>query len=517
MSLFHKIKLMFISEIAERLPWALIAYICGILIGLNTWISAYLYPVLALAFLSGLMWLWMRKKIFVSWYMMILSMCSVGIINISLHAQMNKHPILLSPLYHKNIQATVLENRLLIDKQIVTLTDIHWHNPDLKRPQKIRVHFKEKIPLLNVGDRIKTSVSVYPPKGPSEKNLWFQQIGAIGIADKMEIIFTFPKQNFSFSKIRHQINQHLFEILSLSQAEIAAPLITGEQKLISHNTYQTYRRAGIAHVLSVSGFHMALLASFLFFMIRGICAIFPRIALYWNTKKIAAVASLIGSFLYLGLSGFQVPALRAFIMIAFVFVGVLIDRSVISMRTLILTALGILICFPQMILSVSFQFSFIAVAVLVMLCSYIQDQPWSKYKKAVIGFIGLNVFVSLALIPFIAFYFHQLTPYGILGNMLFNSIFSFFIMPLLFVGALTMPFGWDVPFFRLAGLGLKGVDYGANQLAGLPYSELTIPSFSPIALGMIGFGIMGVCFMKTPLKWSGMLLIILGIIGGLFP
>ena len=501
-----------IQEMVEHLPWAFVSYITGILsyFVLGIWLN--LYFLLGICFSTGIILFFVRKKVIISWFMVLSFFFLLGITNIAIHFILCHHSVLENSLYQEKIEASVSENRILIDKQIVTLEKIYWQNPDLKMPQKIRVHFKKVEPLLKVGDRIKAFVNIYPPNGMQEQILWFQKFGATGVMDKVHVLEKSSEKMINFVSVRHKINQHLFNILSYSQAEIAAPLITGEQKLVSRDTYQLYRKAGIAHVLSVSGFHMALLATFLFLLIRGICSFFPRIVFYWNTKKIAAIIAMIGTFLYLGLSGFQIPAIRAFIMICFVFIGILIDRSVLSMRTLVLAGFGMLLLFPYMLLSVSFQLSFMAVAVLVSLCNFIQNQSWGKMIKVGVGFLGINVLVFLSLSPFIIYHFHQFMPYGILGNMLFSGTFSFFILPLLFLGTMLIPLGIDNIFFYMVGLGLDFVYWGVKKIAEFPYSEMTLSDYSSWALVFISFGIMLICLMKTPLKKVGLFPLVIGIL-----
>ena len=514
-----KIKTWIICEAIEYLPWAFAAYLTGIIIFYDCKVNLYLIG--GLLFISGIIYLWKRKNLAFSWISIVCLFFLLGIINIKFHINLNQHPILDKPLYQTPIQATVLENKFLVEKQIVTLNKIHWENPDLKMPQKIRLHLKQTEPVLEKGDRIKALVSVYPPDNEFSlefsRQLWFDQIGATGIIKQIKNVEKSSAPNDFFAKIRRTISAHLFDTLPRHHAEIIASLITGERKLIKQETYQTYRRAGIAHVLSVSGFHMALLSAFLFFLIRSICALFPRIVFYFNTKKIAALLAFMGTFLYLGISGFQIPAVRAFLMISLVFLGIFADRSVISMRSLILVGFGILSVSPQMLFSASFQLSFTAVAILILICNKIQNKPWSKIRKSITGFITLNIFISLGLAPFILYHFHQFTPYGILGNMLFSGLFSFPIMPLLFLGCLVMPLGLDKPFFQLAGIGLDIVRFGIEKISNFPYSEITYNNFSAFSLSFISFGIILFCLMKTPLRWISLILISIGVMGMFFP
>ena len=516
MSLFRKLKIYAGQELADLLPWVLLAYIGGIWT-FFAWGGRGMFFVLTLGGVTGIMMGLFRKNGPLGW--LVLSFC-LGWGNIAFQMSLKEHPVLAHALYQTRIEADVLENQILTDRQILTLGQIRWQNPDLKMPQKIRVHFKYMGVYPQPGDRLNALVSVYPPDSTFsksyERQLWFQQIGATGVVDVLFGMNTDSRKNTFLTSLRQKITQRLFALLPREQAEIAAALITGEQKLVAREMYQRYRRSGIVHVLSVSGFHMALLAAFLFFVFRHACALWPRLVLYWNTKKIAAVLAFIGTFLYLGISGFQIPAIRAFIMISFVFAGILMERSVFSMRSLWLAALGILLWSPEKIFSVSFQLSFTAVMVLIAFCTFLRKKPWGRFLKTLVGFVGLNVLVFTALVPLTSYHFHCFLPYGILGNMVFNSVFSFFVMPLLFMGALLMPFGADVPFFLWAGQGIQGVHWGIHYLADLPLAEISLPELSSLGLEMICLGMMLMCFMKTRFKYAGLLFLLGGISVWLF-
>ena len=124
---------------------------------------------------------------------------------------------------------------------------------------------------------------------------------------------------------------------------IAAALLTGDRSGVDEASNSALRDAGLGHLLSISGLHMAMVAGILFFFIRGGLALIPRIALRWPIKKWAAVAALIGTFLYLLLSGASYPAQRSFLMTAAGLGAILIDRSPISMRVLAVAAAILLI------------------------------------------------------------------------------------------------------------------------------------------------------------------------------
>ena len=256
------------------------------------------------------------------------------------------------------------------------------------------------------------------------------------------------------------------------------------------------------HLLGIdkdySSYGIAVLIGFLFFIIRTFCAFFPWVALYVSSKKIAAVFSWVGTLFYLMLSGNQVPALRSFGMISIVFLGILCDRLSLSMRSLFIVALGLLLCCPENVLSVSFQLSFLSVLVLVSCHDWVQEkyQHLGNFSRTCLIFLMLNVFISLSLSPIIIQYFNLINPYGLLGNLLFSFLFSFGIMPALFIGCLLMPLDFGDGFFLLAGQMLSWIEIVCQKISALPFCEIWVASYFPLVFIFILYALIFMCLFK---------------------
>jgi competence protein ComEC len=130
------------------------------------------------------------------------------------------------------------------------------------------------------------------------------------------------------------------------------------------NVYDALFISGIGHVLSISGYHMAVVAGLIFFIVRAFFALIPGLADRAPIKKWAALAALFATGFYLVLSGNQVATQRSFIMIGVVLCGVLLDRPTLTMRTLTIAALVVLAFAPESIVHPSFQMSFAALALI---------------------------------------------------------------------------------------------------------------------------------------------------------
>ena len=199
------------QEMIEHLSWAFVAYLIGIIISYN-W-NVNLYMLSGFILVSGISCFLGRKNLVILWGSIVCFFLLLGMLNTHFQINLHQHSILEKPLYKTSIQATVLNNQFLINKQIVTLNEIRWQNPDLKMPQKLRLHFKKSHPLFIKGDRIEAIVSVYPPDRNFSKGfyrqLWFDQIGATGIIDRIKTVTKTNNPQNLFDKVRQSINHHL--------------------------------------------------------------------------------------------------------------------------------------------------------------------------------------------------------------------------------------------------------------------------------------------------------------------
>jgi competence protein ComEC len=156
---------------------------------------------------------------------------------------------------------------------------------------------------------------------------------------------------------------------------IASALITGERGEIGEEDVQAYRDSGLAHVLSISGVHLALAGLGIFWALRALLALWPRVALTQPIKKWAAAAALLSASFYLAISGGGAPAVRSYLMLSMMLLGVMADRPALSMRAVALAALALLAFQPEDIIDPGFQMSFAAVIGLIALAEWGASRP----------------------------------------------------------------------------------------------------------------------------------------------
>ena len=379
-----------------------------------------------------------------------------------------------------------------------------------------------------VGSFVELKAHLSPPLQPLRpggydfaRDMYFQRIGASGYALGAIKVRPPPiKVGFwlryatTIDDIREAIDKRMRGAISGDNGSIASALITGKRDAISTPVNDAMYVSSLAHVLSISGYHMAVVAGIVFFVIRAGLAIVPMLANRFPIKKWAACGALIATAFYLLLSGAEVATQRSFIMIAIVLAGIMLDRPTLTFRTIAVAAIFVLLLAPQAIVHPSFQMSF--AATLALIAAYQNGLPWRHNNdtslgtrvalwgvRELCGLILASLVAGLATTPYAAYHFHRLAPYGVLANLLAMPVVSVLVMPMGILGLLAMPFGFDAIFWNLMGKGIDWMISVSLWVSSLPGAVGRMQAFGagPLLVGTAG--LLFVCLLRTPLRWSG--------------
>ncbi|MDY6407122.1 MAG: ComEC/Rec2 family competence protein, partial [Pseudomonadota bacterium] len=395
-----------------------------------------------------------------------------GIMVAALRFETVNSPILDHPISQAEVIGTVHQISESPDGQTLILSDVRLPNHIfISLPKNVQLKHKSVFPRFQIGDVIHVRANLRPPRLPSApgfyneaRTLYFRQVGATGYIDTvLSIRYGGISPNRIIENIRLHIRNRIRQILPSGPADIAIPLTIGDQNSVSPKLYDLFRTAGIVHILSVSGFHLSLLAIWAFFLCRGILSFFPTLSAYLSAKKISATVALIIVGGYVLISGMQIPAIRSFIMLGIMIGAIFVNRSSLSFRSLSVAALLILLFRPEYVFHIGFQLSFTAVLILISLYHSFEGHFLVPLKstrikwliRPIIGLAIASAFITLATLPLTAYHFNQIAPYSILGNVLTGIILSFWIMPCLFLGLCLMPLGGDALFLKAGGMGLS--------------------------------------------------------------
>ena len=221
-------------------------------------------------------------------------------------------------------------------------------------------------------------------------------------------------------------------------ASVLSAMVLGDKRGLDRDTRNMYQLNGIAHILAISGLHIAILGMTLFEWLR------KRTGSY----RISGCVAMIVVVFYGIMTGLSGSTSRAVIMMGLVMIGKAKGRSADLLTSAGIASICMAVWNPYVIRDAGFQLSFAAVAGLAVIHP-IYVQTFGKKGKLRQAF-GVSLSSSLATLPICVFYYYQFPLYGILLNLLVVPLVSCLLMSALVT----------------AGCGIISIK--AAELAGIP-------------------------------------------------
>jgi len=406
----------------------------------------------------------------------------------------------------------------------ITLSDVKIGNSDLS---KVRINISQKLVTdLDYGAKVKLRAKLFPLSSsvlPGTFDFGFYMymsgIEASGYALTMPEILSKPNNSFSayIQSLRTKIYHRLIEVMGSREGNFAAAILIGETKAIPMDIAKNMRDSGVAHILSVSGLHLSLVAMLIFISSRALLNCSNFIAYNANVKVIAAIISIVGSFAYLHISGANIAATRAFIMTSIFIASTICGRSPYPLRSVMIAAFFILLFLPQYVLHPSFQLSFTAVLCLISGYEfYMRNKLILGNSKGIVSSIKLYIFAniyssllaSIMTAPYVIYHFYKFANYSVLMNLIAVPMMSFFMMPLVLIASILMPIGFDSPVLKLLSYFISIVIDSADFIVKLPGAVWSVGHITPMSLVVFTIGFFWISLWQTRWRLAGFIIIL---------
>lgn len=214
---------------------------------------------------------------------------------------------------------------------------------------------------------------------------------------------------------------------------VLAALSLGYTDSLSDDLVRSFRTTGTAHLLAVSGMHMVIFYTVLWF-ISGM--IFRG-----RNRTVRYVVILLALWLYVFVIGFPPSAVRACVMLSFLCIGGMRGVQPYSFNTLFACAFGMLVWNPLWLFDPGFQLSFAAVLSLLVFMPLLPS--FKRVKNKLVRYFfdvaAISIVVQVGTLPLCLYYFGMFPAYFIVTNLLIVPLFTIAVYIAVVIVGLSVP------------------------------------------------------------------------------
>ncbi len=367
----------------------------------------------------------------------------------------------------------------------------------------MQLYLPPGLPELAIGQRLRISarlLSARPGRNPGAAARWRWQL-ARGVVARVaprasNVVLLAPRQPAGgLATLRRRVRRALSRVKQRRSRAILAALVLGERGELTSEQRARFARAGLSHVLAVSGLHLSLVALGTLALMLALLRRLPPLAARMDPRRPAALVALGLALLYTLLTGAAPATVRACTMAGLLLSAYLVGRAPDLLRPLTLAALLLLAGQPWLLFRAAFQLSFAAVIGIVLMLRHGRVRGWmaclvSGERRGVgwrgarwmLALVFASVGATLATAPLVAKHFGEVPVWGVLANLLAVPLTTFVLLPAAVLGAalgaLWPPLGsW---LLSVAGGAAGLIDEVAAITAAAPAAAL------PLRLGWAG-------------------------------
>lgn len=292
----------------------------------------------------------------------------------------------------------------------------------------------DRYPEYKYGETLKITGKIQEPMVFEDFNYknYLKKDGISGVVYYPKIETIYSKPDFldffmiSTLKLKNKLRERLHYYIPFPQSYILSALILGDKNKISDNFKEKLNISGLRHLTAVSGLHIVVLSS----------ALMSFFEIFFKKTK-AVFISLSFILFFIVLTGFQISSIRAFVMGSLFLIAPLLGKKSFSLRSVILTALFILLANPFLLFyDMGFQLSFLAVLGIVLLSPIFNmkmrfiSSRFSKIREIASSTFSAYIFT----LPILVYNFGQVSFAGFVSNLLILPIVPFIMVSgLLFI------------------------------------------------------------------------------------
>lgn len=312
-------------------------------------------------------------------------------------------------------------------------------NLNIYRPSKTAPEFGDRIMVTS---SIRSARNFMNPGAFDYKRfLKLQGIGGTAYTDasKIKILTDIDRIGFftnlirKIEKLRTNYYYFILDHTKGSKAgNILASLITGKKEVLLPEIRDLFSKAGISHLLAISGLHLSIVSFLFFSFFYWVLSFNSILSISGKSKKIAGKLTIIPLVSYAVFSGFSPSTQRALIMIIVLMVSFIIEKEKDILSSLSVAGILILIIDASALFAISFQLSFVAVFFIVYGISLLNKASFMIKKNIfsrVLMMMAVTFFASMGTLPLTAHYFNMVSAIALISNLIAIPVLGFIVLP----------------------------------------------------------------------------------------
>ena len=373
-------------------------------------------------------------------------------------------------------------------------------------PARILLSWYRPLEWFRPGETWRIVATLTPPNGRANPGLFdyhrylvARGIGALGSIKSAE------RQSRSGpasapDRFRQRLANWLqAETVNLDAAALHRALTVGDRTAMSPELSERLRRTGTAHLLSISGLHVGMVAGLAGLLAGLLATPLVRLRGWQDRRRAMLITGLVAAFGYALLAGFSLPTVRALMMLLAGFGAMLWRRGIQPGRALLTALLAVLLIDPMAPLAIGFWLSFAAVAVLIWAFS-----GRSRGKGWLRGLVTAQIVIAIGLLPLNIGIFQQWAPTALVANLVAIPLVGFWILPCL-LAALAL-FALGLPAGFMVALSERGLQFFLAMLDRLTaadqwFAALGAPALPAPGLAAIVIAAVGALWLLAPRGW----------------
>ena len=379
-----------------------------------------------------------------------------------------------------------------------------------------RVNSDHKVlPNIKAGERWQVTVRLKQPHGTMNPHgfdyeAWAleRNIRATGYvrssADNQRLHPIVQRPNYWIEHIREEIQQRFsVSLADKTYAGILKTLATGDQQAIPRDQWQIFTRTGTNHLMAISGLHITMISSMVFVCVFWLWRWNTYLALRLPARRAAVMAGLVVAFSYAVLSGFAIPAQRAFCMLAVVAIALWRGHHTSATMVLAWALFWVVLLDPWASIAPGFWLSFGAIAIIMLVTvGRIGKIHWLN------DWLRIQWAITLGLIPLLLVLFQQVSLVSPIANAIAIPVVSLVVVPLTLLATIPM-FDFMLPLAHAVLSIVMLLLQALSDMSNVVWQQHAPPMWT-IAVAIVGImwlllpGSLGLGFFAGfPARWLG--------------